>query len=185
MNTGPLGVVLATAVAAALAGCGKATEAVSEKMAEKAIESAIEKDGGKAKVDLAQGGATITTTDASGKTSQMQMGTAQIGEADLGVPFYPGTKPAEGQSSRIDTPDGTMVTVGLETPDAPDKVAAFYRDKLKARAAGLQMIDMSDGSGGATLSLADEKANATVQVHVAKADQGSEIQIVATRGKPK
>ena len=185
MKTTPLAAALAVAVAVALAGCGKANDAASEKVAEKMIESAIGNDGTKAKVDLQQGGATITTTDASGKTSQMQMGTAKISETDLGVPFYPGTQPADGQSSRVDTPDGTMVTVGLISPDAPDKVAAFYRDKLKARAEGRQMIEMSDGSGGATISLADDKANATVQVHVEKADQGSEIQIVATKAKPK
>ena len=183
--TTPLATLLAMPLALVLAGCGKAPDAVAEKAAEKMIESAASKDGTKAKVDLAQGGATITTTDGSGKTSKMEMGTAKVGEADVGVPFYPGTQPAEGQAMRVATPDGSMVSVGFESADAPEKVAAFYRDTLKARSQGKQFVEMTDGSGGATLSLVDEKTNSTVQVHVQKADNGSEIQIVSTTGKPK
>jgi hypothetical protein len=175
----------AVSLAVALAACGKVQEAASEKAAEKMIESAISKDGQKATVDITGGGAKITTTDASGKTSQMEMGSAKVTEADLGVPFYPGTQPAEGQATRVTTPDGTMVTVGLLSPDAPDKVAAFYRDKLKAQSEGKQFMDMSDGSGGTTIMLNDDKTSAAVQVHVQKADQGSEIQIVASHGKAK
>ena len=178
-------VALAVALAGALAACGKAQDAASEKIAEKAIESAIGKDGTKAKVDLAEGGAKITTTDASGKTSQMEIGAAKVSEADLGVPFYPGAKTAEGQATRIATPEGTMVTMGMTSPDASDKVAAFYRDKLKAMAQGKQFVEMTDGQGGATMSMADDASNATLQVHVQKADEGTEIQIVATQGKPK
>ena len=71
--------VVVTAICA-LAGCGKAQE--------KMIESAIEKDGGKAKVDLSGGGMKITTTDASGKSVQVEMGAAKVSEADVGVAFY-------------------------------------------------------------------------------------------------
>jgi hypothetical protein len=172
-------------LAVALAACGKVQEAASEKAAEKMIESAIGKDGQKASVDITGGGAKITTTDASGKTSQMEMGTAKVTEADLGVPFYPGTQPTEGQATRVTTPDGTMTTVGLQSPDAPDKVAAFYRDRLKAQSEGKQFMDMSDGQGGTTLMLSDDKAGSAVQIHVQKAEQGSEIQVVASQGKSK
>ncbi|HMR70739.1 MAG TPA: hypothetical protein PKA84_10955, partial [Rubrivivax sp.] len=89
---------MACALALALAACGKPQEVASEKAAEKMIESAISKDGSKAKVDLDAGQARITTTDAQGRTSQMEMGGAQVGEADLGIAFYPGAKPVEGQS---------------------------------------------------------------------------------------
>ena len=168
------------AVAAALvvlAACGKAQEKVAEKM----IESAIEKDGGKAKVDLSSGGVKVTTTDASGKTTQMEMGTAHVSEADVGVAFYPGTKPAEGQSTKIKTPDGDAYTTVLHSDDAPDKVAAFYRDKLKAQSAGKQFMDMSGNEGNTTLILNDDAAKSTLQVHVMKADKGTDIQIMAQR----
>ena len=176
---------MACALALALAACGKPQEVASEKAAEKMIESAISKDGSKAKVDLDAGQARITTTDAQGRTSQMEMGGAQVGEADLGIAFYPGAKPVEGQSSRVTTPDGSMLSIGLQSSDAPDKVAGFYRDAIKSQSAGKQMMEMSDGSGGATFMLADDATSSAVQVHVRKAEGGSEIQIVSTRGKGK
>jgi len=173
--------ILGVAVLAGFAGCDKAPE----KVAERALESAMEKDGTKAKVDLSRGGARITTTDASGKTSQFEMGPANVTESDVGIPFYPGTKPLEGQATKISTPDGSSMTVVLHSDDAPAKVAAFYRERLKAQAEGKQFMDMSGGDGETTLMLADEKAKSTIQVHVNKADKGTDIQIMASRGAGK
>lgn len=164
-------------VSAAFVACSKAPE----KAAEKAIESAISKDGTKAKVDLSSGSTKITTTDASGKTSQMEIGAAKVEESDVGVPFYPGAKIGEGASSKVSTPDGNMYTVMLQTPDATDKVAAFYRDKLKGMSAGKQMMDMSGGDGAAQLMLADDKTKSMIQVHVMKGEKGTDVQIVANR----
>ena len=161
-----------------LAACGKASETATEKM----IESQMSKDGTQAKVDLSSGGMKITTTDASGKTSQMEMGTAQVSEADLGVPFYPGTKPKEGEMTKVTTPEGSMVTVLLHSDDAPAKVAAYYRDKLKAQAAGRQFTDMDHGDTQMLL-LSDDKTKQVTQVTIGKGQsKGSDIQIVANRG---
>ena len=168
--------VLALACAGLIA-CSKAPE----KAAEKAIESAMSKDGTKAKVDLSSGSAKITTTDASGKTSQVEIGGAKVAEADVGVPFYPGAKIGEGASSKVSTPDANMYTVMLQTPDATDKVAAFYRDKLKAMSAGKQMMDMSGADGAATFAIGDDKAKTSIQVHVMKGEKGTDVQIVASR----
>jgi hypothetical protein len=165
----------------ALAACGKASETAVEKV----IESKMEKDGSKAKVDLSSGGVKVTTTDASGKTSQMEMGTAKVSEADLGVPFYPGTQPRDGEMTKITTPDGSMVTVVLHSDDAPEKVASFYRDKLKAQEQGKQLTDMSS-NGTHMLALTDDKTKQITQVTVAKGEsKGSDIQIMANKGTPK
>jgi len=164
-----------------LAACGKASETAVEKV----IESKMEKDGSKAKVDLSSGGMKVTTTDASGKTSQMEMGTAKVSEADIGVPFYPGTQPREGEMTKITSPEGSMFTVALHTDDAPDKVASFYRDKLKAQGQGKQLTDMSS-DGSYMLALTDDKTKQITQVTVAKGDgKGSDIQIMANKGTPK
>ena len=173
--------ILGVAILAVFAGCEKAPE----KVAEKVLESAMQKDGTKAKVDLSSSGARITTTDASGKSSQVEMGTMNVTESDVGVPFYPGTKPLEGQATKINTPDGSAVTVMLHSDDAPAKVAAFYRERLKGQAEGKQFMDMSGGEGNATLVLADEKTKASIQVHVMKADKGTDIQIMASRSAGK
>ena len=175
-------IAVAAALALMLAACGKTQDKVAEKAAEKAIEASMEKSGGgQAKVDLSGGTAKIATTDATGKTTQMEIGGAQVSEAELGLPFYPGAKPLEGGTSRIASPEGHMLSVGLHSDDDADKVAAFYRERLKAQAAGRQFMDMSGGDGTAALLLADEKSQDSLQVHVSKADKGSDIQIVASR----
>jgi hypothetical protein len=173
-----LGVALAAALS--LAGCGKVQEKAAEKALEKTIESSIAKDGTQAKVNLSEGGMKVTTTDASGKTNQLEIGNAKIGEADLGLPFYPGAKPQEGSSMRTVNGNNVYMQLGLHSDDAPDKVAAFYRDKLKAMSAGKQFTDMSHNDG-ASLNLVDEQARTTFQVHVNKADNGSDITIAAGR----
>lgn len=172
--------IMGISLLAALAACGKSREA-SEKVAEKAIESALEKDGTKARVDLSAGSVRMTTTDASGKTSQLEMGSAKVTESDVGVPFYPGAKVPEGQSSRIATPDGTTVSIGLRSSDAPAKVADFYREKLKAQAEGKQFTDMSGADGAVMLALADDTNRSVIQVMVTKGESDTDIQIVAQR----
>ncbi len=165
-----------------LAACDKMVEKATEKMAEKALESQS-KDGTKATVSLSGGAAKVTTTDASGKASTMEWGGAQVSEAEFGVPFYPGTKPGEGGVSKIVTPQGTAMTVSLHSKDAADKVAAFYREKLRSQSQGdKNLTDMSLGEGATTLMLADSKAKSSVHIHVAKAsDSGSDINIVVSR----
>jgi len=165
----------------ALAACGKASETAAEKV----IEAQMAKDGTKAKVDLSGGGLKMSSTDASGKTTQMEMGNAKVSEADIGLSFYPGTQPTAGGATRISTADATMYTVVLHSDDAPDKVAAYYRDKLKGQAEGKQYTETS-GDGSHMLMLADDKQKHLTQVVVGKAEpKGSDIQIIANRGTAK
>jgi hypothetical protein len=180
MNRVPM--MLAVGVSIALAACGKVQEAAAEKTVEKMIESQIAKDGTQAKVDLSQSGFKVSTTDASGKVTQMEMGSAKVSEADVDVPFYPGTKPVEGQATRYSTPDGSMVSVMLHTDDAADKVAGFYRDKLKAKSAGKQFTEMSGGDDNFSFSLSDDKAKSATQVSITKAEKGTDVQIMSNRG---
>jgi hypothetical protein len=175
--------MLGVGVAIALAACGKAQEAATEKTMEKMIESQIAKDGTQAKVDLSQSGFKVSTTDASGKVTQMEMGSAKVSEADVDLPFYPGTKPVEGQATRYTTPDGSMVSVMLHTDDAADKVAGFYRDQLKAKSAGKQFTEMSGSDDNFSFSLSDEKSKSATQVSITKAEKGTDVQIMANRGK--
>jgi hypothetical protein len=178
MNRHALPIGLACALA--LVACGKVQEKVAEKAAEKMIESSASKDGTQAKVNLSEGGMKVTTTDASGKTTQMEMGNAKISETELGLPFYPGAKPTDGSATRIVTGASSSLQMGLHSDDAPDKVAAFYRDKLKTMAEGKQLMDVSSNEG-ASLSLVDDKTKSMMQVHVSKAEKGSDIALVASR----
>jgi hypothetical protein len=174
-------ILIVAASALALVACGKATETAAEKM----IESQVAKDGGTAKVNLSDGGVKMTTTDASGKTTQLEIGAAKVSEADIGVSFYPGTQPREGEANKVSSPDGTMITVILHSDDAPDKVAGFYREKLKAQAEGKQFTETS-GDGSYMLMLADDKNKQGTHVMIAKGEaKGSDIQIMASRGVAK
>jgi len=60
-----------------------------------------------------------------------------------------------------------------------DKVAAFYREQMQARAAGKQFFD-NVGPNGVALSLMDAQGGSSVQVSVDKAGAGAGIQIIAT-----
>ena len=176
----PHALPLAIAAALAVAGCGKVQEKAAEKAAEKMIESSISKDGSQAKVDLSQGGMKASVTDAAGKTTQMEMGNAKITEAEIGLPFYPGARPTEGSSMRMVSGASSSLHMGLHSDDAPDKVAAFYRERLKAMSEGKQLMDMSSNDG-ASISLVDDKTKSMLQVHVSKAEKGSDIALVASR----
>jgi hypothetical protein len=85
---------------------------------------------------------------------------------------------------RVATGDSVSLQAGLQSADAFDKVAAFYRDKLKAMSDGKQLTDMSSNDA-ASLSLVDDKAKTSLQVHVTKTDKGSEIAILSIRDKTK
>ena len=87
---------LVAASAFCLVACGKVTESAPEKV----IESKLSKDGTQAKVDLSGGGLKMTSTDASGKTTQIDVGMAKVSEAGIGLSFYPGTQPREGREGR-------------------------------------------------------------------------------------
>jgi hypothetical protein len=173
-------IALGLAAALALAACGKVQDTASAKT----IEGAPSKDGGQAKAQLSEGAMKVSTSDAVGKSTPMELGGAKFTEADMGLPFYPGAKPTEGSAMRVATGDSVSLQVGLRSADAFDKVAAFYRDKLKAMAAGKQFTD-TGGSDGASLSLVDDKTNTSLQVQVTKADKGSDIALLTIRDKVK
>ncbi len=177
----PVSIAALLAALMMLPACGKLAEKATEKLAEKAIESES-KDGTKASVDISANGAKMTTTDASGKSSTMELGGTKVSESDLGLPFYPGSKIQEGGSSRMVTPESTVVTVNLHSSDASDKVATFYRDKLKSNSQNKKFMDMSTGEGQTTLMLVDDKNKNSIHVNVTKAENsGSDINIVASR----
>jgi len=172
--------IVGLAVIASLAACSKAPEKAAERM----IESAIEKGGSKAKVDISEKSFKITTTDASGKTTQMEMSGATVTEAALGVPFYPGAKPGDGEASKISGPNGSADMIVLHSADPTEKIVAFYRDRLKAQSEGKQLMEMTSAEGG-MLSLIGEKTKSSTQIHVAKGEKGTDVQITVNKGAAK
>ena len=166
------------AAAALLAACGDATEVA----AEKAIEAQAAKEGVQAKVDLKDGQARITTTDQRGGVSVVEAGGASVTEAELGVPIYPGAVSTEASTSRVDSPEGTMVMTVLQSREPAATVAGFYRDVLKSRAEGKQFVEAVNGDG-ATLMLGDDQGRSSLQVIVTGDASGADISITSIRGK--
>lgn len=180
MSSHPTHLVIALVSAAALAACGKVNDKISEKAAEKIIESSMSKDGTKAKVDLSSGQTKITSTDEKGNTTVMEFGSAKVTEADLGVALYPGATAVEHGATRTQAAEGTSVMAAYESKDSIEKVAGFFRDQLRAKSTGKQMMDSSSGDT-VVLMLADDQSHSAVQVSVSKADAGSSFQIVSTQ----
>lgn len=165
------------AVAGGLAACGKVTEVASQKATEKVIESQINKDGGNAKVDLSGGGATVQGTDKDGKAFKMEMGSAQLSEKDLGIPFYPGAKPKEQGGTRIQNDKGLMMSIELTSGDDAKKVATWYREQLKGRGEGAMVIDSAKDKG-MQLSIVNEKTNESLMIDVSADNDGSRITLM-------
>lgn len=181
-----LSLLAAAALLATLGACGKVTEIATEKATEKLIEAQINKDGSNAKVDLSKGGMTTEGTDENGKAFKMEFGSAQLSEADVKVPFYPGSKPATQGGTRIKKDDGEMVSLELQSADAAKTVSAWYRDKLKTSGDGKTVIDSASGDDGMSLMISDPKSNESTTVSVAPdSDGGSRITLIhATSSKP-
>lgn len=178
LNTRWTALALAAA-ALALTGCGKVSEMAGEKATEKLIEAQINQNGGNAKVDLSKGGMTAEGTDEHGKAFKMEMGSAQLTEADMKIPFYPGAKPSDNSGTRIKNGGGEMVSIELHTSDAAKTVSAWYRDKLKSTAGeGKTVIDSAAEDNGMSLMISDPKANESTTVSVSPDGDGSKITLI-------
>lgn len=81
--------------------------------------------------------ATINTDDkggmsmSDGKGGTVELGTGNVSEADLGVPFYPGSADGTaGMSSKVETDKEKIVTSMRTSKDDPSKVLEFYQPKV-------------------------------------------------------
>lgn len=134
-----LGAALTAAVL--VAGCGSKQTVVGP-----GGSATVEQSGGNVKTTIntpegqavveqneAAGTSKFTATDASGKTTTIEA-TTKFDVAELGVDLYPGAKLSNEQSdaAKVETPEGTMLTVRFATPDKPDKVEVFYKKLLKS-----------------------------------------------------
>lgn len=106
-----------------------------------------------------------------------------ISETEIGVPFYPGAKVNDKVATKLASVDGNALSVNLMTADAPEKITAFYREKLKAMATDKQYVETPGSDGQMALLLADEKNKDSILVNITKSAAGSDINIVVTRSK--
>jgi len=166
----------------ALAGCGKVQEAASEKAAEKMIEATINKDGSNAKVDIHDGGVKVQGTDEKGQAFNMEMGSANISEKELGIPFYPGATVVPNQSSRFVNGGNEMLQVELNSPDDVKKVGDWYRAQLKGSTEGKMVMDQTDAQGmSMTITDSQTESSMIIGVKATEGQPGSTISLVHSR----
>jgi hypothetical protein len=110
-------------------------------------------------VSISTPGGTITTGQSANVTA-----------ADLGVDLYPGATTGEG-SMNMKTPNGSMVTAVYLSPDASDKIVAFYKENLGDQASIVQT------SNGTVLS-AGQKDRDNVVITITTEGSSSKIAIV-------
>lgn len=105
---------------------------------------------------------------------------ATVTEADLGVPLYPGAKLNKGMVSS--SPDGSGAYAEQETNDPPQKVLAFYRDRLKAQAAGRELVDTGgpNRDGNSLLELEAAVGKPGIQIITTGDNNGSALSIGTT-----
>jgi hypothetical protein len=98
---------------------------------------------------------------------------ADATEKDLGLPFYPGAKPYKGSddndsSLNVGFQGGSdafkLVVMKLESPDSPEKIAAFYRKALNKYGTVLDCskatLAAGESAGGKNDSDKNEEKNA-------------------------
>jgi hypothetical protein len=90
--------------------------------------------------------------------------------SDLGIAIYPGATQGKG-SLRMTIAGKSMVTANFLTPDSPDKVFAFYKDK-----AGPNAQIMSTGDGG-IITIQNGSNSVTVTVNQSASENNGETQI--------
>ena len=93
-----------------------------------------------------------------------------VSAADLGVELYPAVAAGEG-SMNMKTPNGSMVTAVYLSSDPPDKIVAFYKERLGDKASVVQT------SNGTVLS-AGEKDRDNIVITITPEGGSTKIAIV-------
>ncbi len=117
--------------------------------------------GNEVKVDTEKG--SYEATDENGKTTKVE--TQGGSEAELGLPFYPGSAETTWASSDVSAESHVVMSMRT-TSDAPQKVLEFYKPKLKNPS---QVVSNASGTQNITLT--------------GKLENGAEVAITATMPK--
>lgn len=118
-------------------------------------------------VTVNESGKDTTFRDAQGNTATLA---TRVSEAELGVPFYPGSSATEADSSF--TADGKTSSISIRTTaDAPGKVIEFYKGEL-------DKVE-SDTNAGIASVLVGKKGDRDVSVMVSVEQGKTTIMVTA------
>ncbi len=140
--------MLTVAVAGCLVGCGKRRATITGPEGEK---TTVEMDRSGEKMKL-----TIRSDEGEAQVEISE----DVDLSGLGVEIYPGAEPQAGTTYKGEGFEGVeMTSVALETSDAFDKVAEFYKSKYAEGAAAVVQQP-----GSLMISKEEETRNVTVAV---------------------
>ena len=110
-------------------------------------------------------------------------------EADFGLPFYPGAVLAPESVQKVDMGAYYQLHASFSTDASPEKVALFYRAKLKARAPKPDTLVETRDADKTTFIFKRSVTNLSlVGIEPTEGSTGSDIQLTATglgaRGAP-
>jgi hypothetical protein len=118
---------------------------------------------------------TLTFEGAEGAGAITMGGGAAPRDLPAYAPVYPGAKIVSSMAGSSTEGGGGMVA--LETPDAPEKVLAFYEGKLAG--SGLPQTMKSQSGAGTMLALSDEATGQGVQVSITPGPSGGAMVTIA------
>ena len=99
---------------------------------EKGTMTAEGSNGEKMSIDSKNGEMSMSGTDKNGEKTSMTMGgNTPITEAEIEVPFYPGSTEKQSDQMKIETDKEKSFVSSRTTSDDPQKVVDFYKDKVK------------------------------------------------------
>jgi hypothetical protein len=113
---------------------------------------------------------------------------------DVGLPVYPGARlkekeePGQEKSANVNISSNLfglkVVAIEYESDDAPEKLIAFYKNKLKKYGNVLECHTSKRGRSGVEMKASDEDANGSVELKCEDNSGGKLIELkVGTRHK--
>lgn len=132
-------------------------------------------DTGKAVTVGVQGSGDASSVEVNSTEGSLKFGGAAGQSAPAWVPAYPGSSPQGTFSAQ--NAEGAQNGFTFKTPDAPEKVAAFYQDQLKSNGFALNVV--SSSAQGAMIQGEDSAKKRTIAVTIGASGGSTAVNVVA------
>ena len=112
----------------------------------------------------------MTMTNEKGEVSSMS--TSAVTEAELGLPFYPGSAPLKDRDMKINADGKQTYLSARSTSDSPEKVVEFFKSKVKTASStsaekfGSVIGKLEDGRDVNLMAMVKDDGTTEVQISV-------------------
>lgn len=167
-----------SALFALACGCGLGedlSDQITEKVSEEIAEEIVEKAVGAEDLEVSRDGASVRLKTEDGEVAW----DARNGKLPEGfpLPVYAGATIVSG--AKIEADDKDSFQVSLRTPDAPEKVAGFYKQALEGDGFAVKQVEISaDGKKQYLLDVSAPSKQKKGTIIVASKGDGSDTDVV-------